>query len=142
GSGNRQHRCRGPDRSHQAQDRQENCRRRIQGGTHRQRCGRGGFPSGQRRRMKRLIGVGLLLAGAVYPFAVYYGTEHFAPWQFALLLGSLWLGRALTSEKRPGSLITPLVALGFCLLLGAFNSPLLLRWYPVLISASMLGLFG
>jgi len=92
--------------------------------------------------MKRLIGVGLLLVGAVYPFAVYYGTEHFAPWQFALLLGSLWLGRALTAEKRPGSLITPLVAIGFCLLLGAFNSPLLLRWYPVLISAAMLGLFG
>ncbi|HEX8595603.1 MAG TPA: hypothetical protein VF682_20370 [Pseudomonas sp.] len=92
--------------------------------------------------MKRLIGVGLLLVGAVYPFAVYYGTEHFAPWQFALLLGCLWLGRALTAEKRPGSLITPLIAIGFCLLLAGFDSPQLLRWYPVLISASMLGLFG
>lgn len=92
--------------------------------------------------MKRLIGVGLLLAGVVYPFAVYYGTEHFAPWQFAALLGCLWLGRALTTLNRPGGLITPLIALGFCLLLALFDSPQLLRWYPVLISASMLGLFG
>jgi uncharacterized membrane protein len=92
--------------------------------------------------MKRLIGLVLLLVGVLYPFAVYYGTAHFAPWQFALLLGALWLGRALTAGKRPGSLITALVAIGFCLLLGLFDSPLLLRWYPVLISASMLALFG
>ena len=45
--------------------------------------------------MSRLIGLGLLLAGLLYPFAVYYGTEHFAPWQFGLLLGSLWLLRAV-----------------------------------------------
>ncbi|EPM84734.1 hypothetical protein A3SM_09788, partial [Pseudomonas syringae pv. actinidiae ICMP 18886] len=44
--------------------------------------------------MKRLIGLILVLAGVLYPFAVYWGTEHFAPWQFALLLGSLWLARA------------------------------------------------
>lgn len=92
--------------------------------------------------MKRLIGLSLLLAGVLYPFAVYYGSGHFAPWQFALLLGSLWLGRALTAAKRPGTLITALIALGFCVLLGLFDSPVLLRWYPVLISASMLSLFG
>ncbi|MDU8360703.1 hypothetical protein [Pseudomonas syringae group sp. J309-1] len=92
--------------------------------------------------MKRLIGLGLLLAGALYPFAVYYGTEHFAPWQFALLLGVLWLGRALTARKRPATLITALIAVGFCLLLGLLDSAELLRWYPVLISASMLSLFG
>jgi uncharacterized membrane protein len=92
--------------------------------------------------MKRLVGLGLLLAGVLYPFAVYYGTEHFAPWQFALLLGVLWLGRALTADRRPVTLITALIAIGFCLLLGLLDSPQLLRWYPVLISASMLSLFG
>jgi len=92
--------------------------------------------------MKRLIGLSLLLAGVLYPFAVYYGSGHFAPWQFAFLLGALWLGRAVTAAKRPGTLITALVALGFCVLLGLFDSPALLRWYPVLISASMLSLFG
>ena len=78
--------------------------------------------------MSRLIGLGLLLAGLLYPFAVYFGMAHFAPWQFALLLGGLWLARALTGERRPGSLMMALVALVFCALLALFNSPSLLRW--------------
>ena len=92
--------------------------------------------------MSRLIGLGLLLAGLLYPFAVYFGMEHFAPWQFALLLGGLWLARALTGERKPGSLWMACVAMVFCLLLAVFDSPQLLRWYPVLISAFMLVLFG
>ena len=92
--------------------------------------------------MKRLTSLGLIVVGVLYPFAVYYGMGHFAPWQFALLLGVLWLGRALTTEKRPGAMITAAVAIVFCLLLGVFDSPALLRWYPVLICASMLSLFG
>ncbi|MPQ66958.1 MULTISPECIES: hypothetical protein [unclassified Pseudomonas] len=92
--------------------------------------------------MKRLIGLGLLLAGLLYPFAVYFGMEHFAPWQFGLLLGGLWLARVLTDERRPGSLWMALSAIAFCGLLALLNSPLLLRWYPVLISGFMLGLFG
>jgi uncharacterized membrane protein len=78
----------------------------------------------------------------LYPFAVYFGMEHFAPWQFGLLLGSLWLARALTGERRPGSLWMAGAALAFCLLLALFDNPLLLRWYPVLISGFMLTLFG
>ncbi|AIS15373.1 membrane protein [Pseudomonas chlororaphis subsp. aurantiaca] len=92
--------------------------------------------------MSRLIGLGLLLAGLLYPFAVYFGMEHFAPWQFGLLLGSLWLARALTGERRPGSLLMAGVALVFCVLLALFDSPSLLRWYPVLVSGFMLTLFG
>lgn len=92
--------------------------------------------------MSRLIGLGLLLAGLLYPFAVYFGMEHFAPWQFGLLLGSLWLARALLGARKPGSLWMAITAIVFCLLLALFDSPLLLRWYPVLISAFMLGLFG
>ncbi|HWT67938.1 MAG TPA: hypothetical protein VN214_02370 [Pseudomonas sp.] len=92
--------------------------------------------------MSRLIGLGLLLAGLLYPFAVYFGMEHFAPWQFGLLLGSLWLARVLTVKRQPGSLWMALVAIAFCLLLALFDNPALLRWYPVLISTFMLGLFG
>jgi uncharacterized membrane protein len=92
--------------------------------------------------MNRLIGVALVLAGVLYPFAVYFGLEHFSPWQFALLLGALWTARVLTSERRPGTLGMALVAIGFCLLLGVLDSPRLLRWYPVLISGFMLSLFG
>ncbi|MDB6048042.1 MAG: hypothetical protein JWR17_788 [Pseudomonas sp.] len=92
--------------------------------------------------MSRLIGLMLLLAGVLYPFAVYFGLGHIAPWQFALLLGSLWLTRALTGKRRPGSLWMALSAIGFCLLLGWLDSPGLLRWYPVLSSGFMLTLFG
>ncbi|APC16358.1 hypothetical protein BLL42_11690 [Pseudomonas frederiksbergensis] len=92
--------------------------------------------------MSRLIGLGLLLAGLLYPFAVYFGMEHFAPWQFGLLLGGLWLARALLGERRPGSVWMAVVAIVFCLLLALFDSPLLLRWYPVLMSGFMLALFG
>jgi len=92
--------------------------------------------------MSRLIGLGLLLAGLLYPFAVYFGMEHFAPWQFGLLLGSLWLARALFGARKPGSLWMATGAIAFCLLLALLDSPLLLRWYPVLISVFMLGLFG
>lgn len=91
--------------------------------------------------MSRLIGLGLLLAGLLYPFAVYFGMEHFAPWQFGLLLGGLWLARALHGKGTPGSRWMAASALIFCVLLAVFDSPLLLRWYPVLISAFMLGLF-
>ncbi|ROL77293.1 hypothetical protein [Pseudomonas vranovensis] len=92
--------------------------------------------------MKRLIGLGLLLAGLLYPFAVHFGMAHFAPWQFGLLLGGLWLARALSEPRRPGGHWMAVAAIAFCALLALFNSPQLLRWYPVLISAFMLGLFG
>ncbi|MDI6933614.1 hypothetical protein QMN21_18810 [Serratia sp. Se-PFBMAAmG] len=92
--------------------------------------------------MKRLIGVGLLLAGLLYPFAVHFGMAHFAPWQFGLLLGVLWLGRALSAPRRPGGLWMAMAALAFCALLGLSDSAQLLRWYPVLISLFMLALFG
>lgn len=92
--------------------------------------------------MNQLIGLGLLLAGLLYPFAVYYGMAHFAPWQFALLLGGLWLAKALAGKRQPGSLWMAGAVIAFCLLLALFDSPVLLRWYPVLISALLLGLFA
>lgn len=92
--------------------------------------------------MNRLIGLILVVAGLFYPFAVYFGLGHFSPWQFGLLLGCLWLARALSAERKPGSRAMAGVALSFCALLAWADSPLLLRWYPVLISTFMLGLFG
>ncbi|MFW3896542.1 hypothetical protein [Pseudomonas putida] len=92
--------------------------------------------------MKRLVGLGLVVAGLGYPFAVHFGMAHFAPWQFGLLLGSLWLARALTQPHNPGGRWMALVAIAFCALLAVLDDPALLRWYPVLISAFMLALFG
>ena len=92
--------------------------------------------------MKRLIGLGLVLAGVLYPFAVHFGMAHFAPWQFAVLLGALWLARWLSGPRQARSGATALVALAFCAVLALADSPQLLRWYPVLISGFMLTLFG
>lgn len=92
--------------------------------------------------MSRLLGPVLVLAGLAYPFAVHYGMEHLSPRLFALLLGALWLARSLTAAQRPGNRWVAMAALLFCLLLGVVNQADLLRWYPVLMSALLLGLFG
>ena len=90
----------------------------------------------------RLIALGLLRAGLAYPFAVYLGLEHLSPRLFALLLGALWLARMFSGKQTPLSRTLTTVALLFCLLLGLAGEPALLRWYPVLISLALLGLFA
>ena len=45
--------------------------------------------------MQRLIArIVLPLAGVLYPFVVYFGTEKVSPPIFALVLGAIWLIRA------------------------------------------------
>lgn len=90
----------------------------------------------------RLIGFGLLMAGLAYPFVVYLGLEHLSPRLFALLLGALWLARLLCGKQTSPNRTLAIVALLFCLLLGMAGEPALLRWYPVLISLALLGLFA
>lgn len=92
--------------------------------------------------MSRLFSVLLLVAGLLYPFAVYYGMELLSPRLFAALLGGLWLARVLSNSGKPGNRWMAVCALGFCLLLGLTGTPALLRWYPVLISGLLLALFG
>ncbi|MDG9926705.1 MULTISPECIES: hypothetical protein [Pseudomonas] len=92
--------------------------------------------------MGRLLGLLLVLAGLLYPFAVYYGMEHLSPRLFAALLGGLWLARALSQQSRPGSRWMAGAALAFCALLGVAGEPALLRWYPVLLNLMLLALFG
>lgn len=92
--------------------------------------------------MSRLFSLLLLLAGVLYPFAVYYGMEHLSPQLFAACLGGLWLARALTQRGKPGNRWMTTLALAFCLLLGLAGEPALLRWYPVLLNGLLLALFG
>lgn len=92
--------------------------------------------------MSRVIGLCLALAGLGYPFAVYYGIEHLSPRVFALLLGALWLARLLLRPAAPGSRWQALAALLFCATLALADSALLLRWYPVLMNALLLAVFG
>lgn len=92
--------------------------------------------------MGRLFGLLLVVAGLLYPFAVYYGMEHLSPRLFAALLGGLWLARILTQREKPGGLWMAGAALAFCVLLGLAGEPALLRWYPVLLNLMLLVLFG
>jgi len=92
--------------------------------------------------MPRLLGLLLVVAGLFYPFAVYYGMEQLSPRLFAVMLGGLWLARALSQRKQPGSRWMAAIALSFCLVLGWSDEPMLLRWYPVLLNGLLLALFG
>lgn len=92
--------------------------------------------------MNRLLGAVLLLVGLAYPFAVYFGMDRFSPRHFALLLGVLWLARALTGPQSPDKRVMTVAVLIFCAVLWFYQEPALLRWYPVLISVFMLSFFG
>jgi uncharacterized membrane protein len=92
--------------------------------------------------MSRLLGVALLLAGLLYPFAVYVGREQLSPQLVALLLGALWLVRAVTSTSRPDQAWLAGGAMVFCLLLGISGEAALMLWYPVLINMALLAVFG
>jgi len=92
--------------------------------------------------MGRLLGLLLVMAGLLYPFAVYFGMEHLSPRLFAALLGGLWLARAISQRGQPGSRWMAGAALAFCALLGLAGEPALLRWYPVLLNLMLLALFG
>ncbi len=90
----------------------------------------------------RLLAGVLLLAGLAWPFAVYLGSEALSPRLFAVLLGGLWLARLAFARAQPGGHWTSLAALAFCAVLALADMPELLRWYPVLLSLTLLGLFA
>ncbi|CDZ95573.1 membrane protein [Pseudomonas saudiphocaensis] len=90
----------------------------------------------------RLIGLGLLLVGLTYPFIVYLGMGHLSPRLFALMLGTLWLARALSPRQTPLSRTLSIAALSFCLVLALADSSILLLGYPVLINLALLALFA
>ncbi|HHJ4328567.1 TPA: hypothetical protein ACQJWO_005893 [Klebsiella pneumoniae] len=93
--------------------------------------------------MRRLPGLLLMVAGLLYPFAVYHGLQQqWSPRLFAVLLGALWLLRLLLQGAQPGQRWLAACGLGFCLLLGLAGEPALLRWYPLLINLLLLATFA
>lgn len=93
--------------------------------------------------MRRLIArIALPLAGVLYPFVVYFGTEKVAPPIFALVLGAIWLIRAPSLLRQPGGRWMVGISLLYCVLLMFTGEAVLLRWYPVLINLFLLAAFG
>lgn len=95
--------------------------------------------------MKPLLGLALPLAGVAYPFWVYAMLSHGqanTAW-IMLPLVALWLLRTIfPGRKQPGNRLQPALALAGCLILALAGSTHMLRWYPVLVSAIMLAIFG
>ncbi|MGY6269636.1 hypothetical protein ACXIUT_08095 [Achromobacter denitrificans] len=94
--------------------------------------------------MKRGATATLAIAGAAYPFVVYTTLDRVGAAWLALPLAALWLIRACIAPagSQPGGRALPLIAVAFCLVLALANSPHWLRWYPVMVNALMLAVFG
>lgn len=93
--------------------------------------------------MKRGLAPALAVAGLAYPFVVHATLGRVSAAWLALPLAVLWLARGLSrGADAPGGRLLPLAAVVFCLALAVSNSQDWLRWYPVMINAMLLIIFG
>ncbi|QAU25299.1 hypothetical protein EO087_15960 [Dyella sp. M7H15-1] len=92
--------------------------------------------------MPKLTSILFTLTGVLYPFLVYLGANRAQPALFALGLAVAWLMRAPNLLKQPGGRWMLAAALVYCALLAFSGKATLWRWYPTLISAVLLGVFG
>jgi uncharacterized membrane protein len=92
--------------------------------------------------MRKLSSILLPVIGLLYPFFVYFGMEHVSTPVFAMILGAVWLIRAPALLRQPGGHWMLGAALAYCVMLAFSGEALMLRWYPTLISALLLFVFG
>ena len=93
--------------------------------------------------MKRGVAPALAVAGLAYPFVVYATLGRVSAAWLALPLAVLWLARGLAGrDGQPGARLLPLTAVAFCPVLGVSDSGDWLRWYPVMVNAMLLAIFG
>ena len=92
--------------------------------------------------MRKLSSAILVVIGVLYPFIVYFGMDHVSTPLFGLILGALWLVRAPALLRQPGGRWMLGITLVYCAVLGFGGEDRLLRWYPSLICALLLGAFG
>jgi uncharacterized membrane protein len=93
-------------------------------------------------RMPKLTTILFTLTGVLYPFMVYLGVNRASPALFALGLAVVWLIRAPSLLKQLGGRWMLAAAWGYCALLAFSGEAALLRWYPTLITAVLLAVFG
>ena len=83
----------------------------------------------------------------LYPVAVYFGIQYFGieslePWKIAIALLVLILARmALTKKQQNWNQLLLVLGIIYCLLAVWSNNIITLRFYPVLISFSLLTIF-
>lgn len=95
-------------------------------------------------RPRALAGVVLLLLLLVYPAVVYFALDRVGPTPLALVfVGALGLRLVLVRLKRFVWLaVFLLVATCFLLAIFTTNSPVLLKFYPVVVNAAFLVMFA
>lgn len=79
----------------------------------------------------------------LYPFAVYFGIQYLEPWKIAATLSVLLLLRLLTTQvDKKWNRLLLLVGIVYCGLAAWNNNLISLRFYPVLVSLSLLIVFA
>lgn len=91
---------------------------------------------------RKLANLLLVVVGVLYPFIVYFGSDHVSAPMFGLILGGLWLVRAPALVRQPGGKWMLAATLAYCTVLAFGGHDDLLRWYPSLICALMFTAFG
>ena len=99
--------------------------------------------SSKQRGPKDVVMVALLVLTLVYPFLVYSHVDAISPrWYGAALLAVVILRFAVMgNHRRLLDWVSASLIAGFCLLIMIFESKALLKFYPVMMSAGMGGLF-
>ena len=99
-------------------------------------------PQSNEKNSRKLANLLLVVVGILYPFIVYFGSDHVSPPLFGLILGALWLVRAPALVHQPGGKWMLGITLAYCAVLAFGGHEHLLRWYPSLICGLLLAAFA
>jgi len=97
--------------------------------------------------MKFALNCGLILLTAMYPFAIFFGIQHWDIRYLAILLITVAVLRTVTSKitthtQQPFKWLWLLGAIALALWTWLDDSALGVKFYPVLVSLSMLSVFS
>lgn len=86
--------------------------------------------------IKKIVPLVLAVIFGSFPFVIHYGLSHFEPIVFSILLFVLLVPRTLLapSENNSVKAIMLIAITLYCIAIAWFDSQVLLRHYPVLIS--------
>ncbi len=95
------------------------------------------------RILNQLVLAVLGIATAAYPFAVYFGIDHYAPSTLVIVLLFIFILRFIFAQYYRDTLQWSLLFfIGvFCLIILFTNSMSILRYYPVIISLGAIVIF-
>ena len=88
-----------------------------------------------------VINTVLVLVSILYPFIWYFGQKYTGVIPVAVLMALIWLLRALLNRQPLQKLLSCAVMLLF-IVLAWLHSAKAMYWYPVMVSALLLLVFG